>query len=91
MIEQPRFMRRARILTDIRPVFGATDDPPIAAVVVHTLRLSFFEDNESKEFFISLDAEDLRTLRDQLDRASSKAESLKEVIDKTGIDYVDTE
>jgi hypothetical protein len=92
MIEQPRFMRRARILTDIRPVFGTTtDESPIAAVVVHTLRLSYFENNETKEFFVALDGQDLRTLRDQLNRASSKATSLKEVINETPIDYVDSE
>jgi hypothetical protein len=90
-IEQPRLMRGARILTDVRPVFGSKPEAPTAALVVHTLKISYLEDNEYKEFFVTLDADDVGRLSDQLNRANSKAKGLRAWIESTEIDYVDSE
>lgn len=90
MTNQERWMQGVQILTDIRPVFGAkTEDPPRAAVIAHTLKLSYFGDGEAKEFFIAIDANDLRDLSEQIERANSKAESLKSVLAIAGVPYVD--
>ena len=73
-----------RILTDLRPVFGFhVEEGPKAMVVVHLLRLGYdLAGNTSKheDFFVSLSAEDLQELRKAIDRAESKAKSLKSAL-----------
>jgi len=80
----------ARILTDMRPVFGS--DPgtaPNAAVIVHILKLSYHHESELKDFYIALDTADIEALRKVLDRADLKAQCLKSVLEKAGIRYLD--
>lgn len=92
MVNQQRFFREAQILTDVRPVFGpAPEASPTGAVIVHTLKISCFENNEFKDFFVALDVNDVRTLSKVLARADSKAESLKSVLMDTPMRYVDAE
>ena len=58
-------------------------------MIAHTLKLSYFEDGENKEFFIAMDANDLSDLMEQIQRANSKAASLKSVLAIGGVPYVD--
>lgn len=71
----------ARILTDLRPVFGErVEDGPRAMVVVHLLKLGFDRVGDSKrhnEFHVSLDEEDLQELQRQIARAENKAKALR--------------
>ena len=77
--ENEHTLQEARVLTDIRSVFEPEnpDAKPKGAVIVHTLKIGYRSDNESKEFFIALDTDDVRELIEQLERANAKAESLK--------------
>jgi len=69
-----------RVLTDIRPIFPKNLEEPLsAAVIVHTLKISYMENNERKEFFVALDSRDVRELQELLKRAEQKAEKLNEV------------
>jgi hypothetical protein len=71
---------RAKIFTDLRPVFKKDiSKGPQAMVIVHKLKLGYHEDNSNshKDFHVSLDFDDLKTLREIIDRAEQKAESLK--------------
>jgi hypothetical protein len=81
----------ARILTDIRPVFGS--DPkvaPTAAVMVHMLDLSYHKKTgEVQHLYIAMDSLDIETLREALDRAEMKTESLKPLIKKAGVEFLD--
>lgn len=82
----------ARILTDVRPVFGP--DParaPLAAAIIHMLHISHHEGDSREDFYVALDAEDLRKLRDQVDRALKKEASLKSVIQATKMKYLASE
>lgn len=79
----------ARIMTDIRPVYGP--DPsraPLAAAIVHMLRISHHAGDSHEDFYVALDAEDLRKLRDQIDRAMKKEASLKAVIETTPVKFL---
>lgn len=80
--EDERIFCCARIITDLRPVFGSNvDEGPKAMVVVHSLKLGFHKSEaEYEEIYISLDAEDLETLKSVVQRASSKAKTLKSVV-----------
>ena len=78
-IEHERTFCHARIVTDLRPVFGSeVEDGPKAMLVVHNLRLAYHEGStKARDFYVSLDADDLRMLKQLIDRAEAKARSLK--------------
>jgi len=84
MVEHEHVWQSARILTDLRPVFGAIPtEPPKAIVVIHNLRIAYREGESTKEFFVALDSNDLRVLRAVLERAENKESSLESFISKT--------
>jgi len=76
--ENARMYATARILTDIRPVFGENHHlPPPMGVVLHTLKLSYFtNDGKENDFHVVLDRLDLKQLRDVIDRALVKEATL---------------
>lgn len=79
----------ARIFSDIRPVF--LDDisaGPAAAVVTHTLKLTYDSDGEAKQFYVVIDENDIKAIRTALDRAEEKGRALREVIVKTSMQYL---
>jgi hypothetical protein len=80
--DDERVFCHARILTDLRPVFGSRiEDGPKGMVVVHLLKIGYHAGSEDHhEFFVSLDMNDLQTLRKLIDRAEAKAKSLKSAI-----------
>jgi hypothetical protein len=68
----------AKIISDIRPVFGAKPtDRPTGAVVTHTLKLGYHEGGEHKEFHIILDLVDLDLLTSIVNRALAKDTTLR--------------
>ncbi|SRR6266404_3042059 len=82
----------ARIISEIRPVFGSNvEEPPPAAVLLHMLNITCHGTDGHKEFFIALDTDDIEVLRDVIDRAETKAESLKVMLNKAGTTYLETE
>jgi hypothetical protein len=80
--DDERVFCHARIITDLRPVFGQNvESGPKAMVVVHLLKLAFHRGSERhQEFYVSLDGDDLTTLRNLIDRAEEKAKTLKSCI-----------
>lgn len=88
--EQNNVFCNARILTDIRPVFGAKlETPPLAAFVVHTLRISYHQGDTEKEFYVAMDSNDIQELREVLNRDSLKADSLRKVIEAAKVPQFD--
>ena len=79
--EHERWICTARIITDIRPVFGLShDSDPVDAFVTHTLKITYHEGSQTKEIFFSMDDDGVQDLRDILDRAEMKSEKLNKVI-----------
>jgi len=73
----------AKILTDIRPVFGdAIGGSPDGAIIMHTLKLGFHDSSSGshKDVYVALDASDISDLKKTLDRAEDKEKSLKSVL-----------
>ncbi|MGA9967317.1 MAG: hypothetical protein WBQ10_19125 [Terriglobales bacterium] len=74
----------ARILTDMRPVFGENvEDGPKAMVIVHLLKLGFDRVGDARrhsEFHVSLDTQDLEVLRALIKRADDKAKALRNTV-----------
>ena len=81
--EDERTFCDARILTDLRPVFGPhVSEGPKAMVIVHLLKLGYHQASADRhqDFYVSLDADDLKTLRKIIDRAEEKAKILKATV-----------
>jgi len=71
----------AKILSDIRPVFGS--DPtvrPAGGVLTHTLKLGYHEGKEHKEFHVVLDSDDLEALAEVVERARLKDQTLRNLL-----------
>ncbi len=90
LTDNQRTFLECRILSDIRSIYtGEPDTTPAAAVILHTLKLVYFNNFQKEEFFVTLDTQDLKLLRSSLERAERKTESLEGLIKKAGIVYVD--
>lgn len=83
----------AKILTDVRPVFGArVEDQPAGFVITHTLKVEYHDDRvDHREFYVALDQDDLTTLRNVLERADKKAKSLQALMAKAGVPRLNTD
>ena len=80
MTDHQRLMCEARILTDVRPIFlPEVGGSPTAAVVVHTLKVSFHIGKDLEEFFVAMDHEDLAELKKAVERAEQKEAALLKV------------
>jgi hypothetical protein len=92
LFENQRSFLGARIVTEVRPIFGPDpEDTPPGALIVHMLKITYREEGEDKEFFVALDTTDIDALRNVLDRADKKTESLKGFLEKTRVSYIDPE
>jgi hypothetical protein len=86
-----RTLHGLKILSDVR--FAFQSDPeaePYGAVIVHTMRVSYHEDDNHKEFYVALDDNDLVDLRKALDRAEAKSRLLLRKLELTGVPYLGT-
>lgn len=61
----------------MRPVFRQPNAKPIGSVINHTLKIEYHEDGDHKDFYVALDAQDLSELKGVLERAETKAISLR--------------
>jgi hypothetical protein len=87
----PRLYTDAKIITDIRPIFGAeVESIPLGATVVHSLRVTFGESGFEKEFFVQLDVEDLKELQELVDRAIKKDSTLKGFLQQNKLQIFET-
>lgn len=92
---QERLLRESRIFTDVRPVFPSFEPDledesqvigsPDGAVVLHTLRLRYYEDGSLSSFFVCLDDSDLEDLEMQIRRARLKAREMQNALKTAGI------
>ena len=70
---------RARIITDLRPIFGSdVRQSPKAVLVAHLLRITYHHGSQGtlRDLFLTLRTEDLDQLSELIERARSKADSL---------------
>ena len=67
------------VTTDLRPVFDEAAETAIAAGIVHHLRISFHKHASDGDFFVALDAADLRQLREEIDLALKKEIELRKL------------
>ncbi|KAA1260421.1 hypothetical protein LF1_29610 [Rubripirellula obstinata] len=71
-------LRKARIITDLRPLFDDEGEKVEGGVVTHTLRVAYSSDDGGHEVSLALDLQDVKKLREQCDRAIVKANSIRD-------------
>lgn len=87
--EDEHVFQDARIVTDIRPVFGdSIQESPVGAILVHKLKLTYLRNKQLEDFFIELDSRDVRILRGLLDRADAKGDRLISALGTAGVQHI---
>jgi hypothetical protein len=90
--EQDRIFSQSRILSDLRSVFKDDPEvPPWALAVIHTLRIHYYQSGELKAFFVAMDDEDIRKLKETLDRAQKKSRTLRALAASAKIPVINIE
>lgn len=89
MRDHERLFTRARVLTDMRPVFEPDiEKGPAGIAIVHMLKIEYADLDGTHEFFVALDSTDLEQLREQLDRASQKAKAIELMLNRANMPYL---
>jgi hypothetical protein len=84
--EYPNLYCKARVLTDLRPIFGArVEDLPTALVTAHALKITYHSGTSTEDFFVALDRKDISDLISVLERAIKKDDSLKRLTQSKGL------
>lgn len=88
--ESERTLCEARVLTDVRPIFGEKiEDSPTGMIITHTLKLVYHEMTGHKELYVALDDDDIASLTKILQRAGDKARSLRALLTAKDLHPVD--
>ncbi len=90
--EHERVLHSLRILTDARPIFGNdVQKPPELMTIDHILKIAFHRAGRLEEEFFALDEDDLKTLKEAVQRAEQKANSLRALLTKSQIKVASTD
>jgi hypothetical protein len=82
--EHERTVHSLRILTDARPIFGNdVEEPPEAIAIIHTLKIAYHRSGRLEEEFFVFDEQDLKALKNAVERAELKANSLRAALTKS--------
>lgn len=89
LIEHSQIFSTARIVSDLRPVFGdQISFDPLGVVIVHMLNISYRNAGRRETFAVALDEKDIDDLMDVLQRAKDKGVTLKRIVESTSIPYI---
>lgn len=90
--EYQRTFCTARIVTDVRPVYGSDiSSIPSAAMIIHMLRISYHDEStQVREVYIAMDSDDVNALREILDRADVKAKSLEKLLQSAKVRIINS-
>lgn len=79
--EHEHLFHDVQLFTDLRPVFGANpSEEPIGMVLAYTLKVVYHGARQHEELYIALDSDDVAKLKSVIERAETKAETLKRLL-----------
>lgn len=88
--ERDKILLNTRIITDIRPIFTEDIDCIIKGnLILHNLMIDYVESGEVKEIYFALDKDDLKKLKDYIERAEKKEKVLREKLKEARLEIVD--
>jgi hypothetical protein len=78
LAESDRVLIESRIITDVRPVYEDEDGKPVVkdSMVLHTLRIQYWQDGRERSFSVTLRPSDLEDLARAVRRAEDKEAGL---------------
>jgi len=79
-LEYQNTFHDAKILTDVRSIFDKPEDRPLGFTIAHILKITYHESGDHKDFYIALDADDIQVMKKALERAESKAGSIRSLL-----------
>lgn len=82
----------AKILSDVRPIFSKPEIDPKASIISNTLHIHYRTgetEDDHKDFFVALDANDIQNLKKAILRVEKKNETLKKIIKKSNMTFLD--
>jgi hypothetical protein len=88
LTEHSNVFCEARMLSDIRPVFAGDGASAPAALIVHNLQIGFHSAGRHQEFYVALDTDDIKKLKQVIERAERKTTALQGIIEKSGTTYL---
>lgn len=78
LLENANRFQSSRVITDMRMVFNeGIEEKSKTGLFVHQLKLEYVSDKEEKEFYLSLDGNDLLKLKAEIERALKKEKALE--------------
>ncbi|HEY9877784.1 MAG TPA: hypothetical protein V6D29_04975 [Leptolyngbyaceae cyanobacterium] len=82
---------QSKIYTDIRPIFreDINDKDPVGFVVIHNLKVQFSDGSGDKEFYVTLDSQDLEMLQIAVKRALDKEASVGRILKSKQLFYIE--
>ena len=87
--EEERILYDVRVITDLRPIFRREiEKKPQAFIVSHALRISYYENEQSKEVYLALDRNDLKRMQTIATRALEKEDALVTLVKSIKIPYL---
>lgn len=76
--EYEKIFNDCRIITDVRFAFNTDIEDKIeTGIIVHNLRIKYYQGENNSEIFLALDNLDLNDLKEQIVRAQRKEKSIK--------------
>jgi hypothetical protein len=81
--------QNARVLTDLRPIFDEEAVEISGAVVIHNLRIRYFEDSRMRDVYFSLEPAEVKSLLEVLQRALKKGTLLETSLTTTAISMLE--
>jgi hypothetical protein len=88
MTQHERVFCHARILSDIRPVFANGPEAASAATIIHNLQIGFRHDGKHEVVYVALDTDDIKKLKDIIERAEKKTAALEAVLRASRLTYM---
>lgn len=89
MTEHDHIFCKARILSDIRPVFSDEPDRASGAVIIHHLKIGYHQDHKHRDFYVALDTNDLAALKETIARAEKKSAALEAILKQSKVPYLE--
>jgi len=90
LLDQQFLFCRARVLTDVRPVFDEGAECVQGFLPFHTLSVTYHEGGETREMHLAMDFNDIVRLRNQLLRAERKERLVRQDLTDKGLLVIQT-
>ncbi|HEX9654310.1 MAG TPA: hypothetical protein VGA99_11415 [bacterium] len=87
--EREKILTRTNIYTDIRPLFDNSGKETVGFLIIHNLKISYYENGQHREIYVALDDDDLVKLKDNVMRAEEKEKTIRKKLKSYELSVLD--